>query len=59
MRYRVDTRHGWASFDEVDFVKALEMYREEGVRLRKCVDLYDDGEVIEGLEIHVTFQAVA
>lgn len=49
MRYRVDTRFGSASFDEKDEAKALELYRESGLRLSWCRGLDDDGEVIEGL----------
>lgn len=53
MRYRVDTRWGYASFGEDDEQKAREMYEDSGVRLVRCKDLNDEGEVIEGLPLGV------
>lgn len=55
MRYRVDTRFGYASFDEKDAKRARELYEQEGIRLRRCRDLFDEGEVIEGLPLGVDF----
>lgn len=50
MRYRVDFKNGagYASYDESDYMKALEMYAERGVRLRRCRDIHDEGIVIMG-----------
>ena len=51
MRFRVDLKYGYVSFDEKDIEKAWELYREFGVRMRKCVDISDEGQVIAGLPI--------
>jgi hypothetical protein len=55
VRYRVDLRFGYASFDESQEARARELYQAEGVRLRRCTDLFDEGEVIEGLPLEVEF----
>lgn len=52
MRFRVDTRYGWISFDEKDEAKAREYYASgDALRLRLCADLHDEGTVIEGLPL--------
>lgn len=49
MRYRVDFEHGgYASYDASEYERAVQLYREQGVRLRQCKDIYDEGTVIEG-----------
>ena len=48
MRYRVDLEYGYISFDATEYPKALELYRREGVRIRQCKDIHDEGIVIEG-----------
>lgn len=48
MRYRVDLEYGYISYDEKDKDKALALYEERGVRLRRCKDIFDDGLVIAG-----------
>lgn len=48
MRYRVDLEYGYISYDEKDHDKAVEMYRERGVRLLVCRDIFDEGTVIAG-----------
>lgn len=54
MRYRVDLEHGgYISYDVGDYNKALEVYREEGIRIRQCEDIHDEGIVIEGEPIYV------
>jgi len=54
MRYRVDFENGsgYASYDESEYAKALELYKERGIRLRKCRDIHDEGIVIEGAPIY-------
>lgn len=50
MRYRVDTKYGYASFDEKDEAKARAFYEDCGFCLRLCKDLFDEeGEVLEGV----------
>ena len=56
MRYRVDTLYGYASFHSSEEAKARECYEREGLRLRHCVDIYDDGVVIEGLPLNVSIK---
>ena len=47
MRYRVELPYGsWASYDEKGEALALDLYASEGLRLRRCENLLDDGEVI-------------
>jgi hypothetical protein len=56
MRYRVDLRYGSASFDKRDYPRAKALYDEEGLRIVKCHDLFDqDGEVLEGAPLGVDF----
>jgi predicted alpha-1,6-mannanase (GH76 family) len=54
MRYRVDTRTGYVSFDFADEEKARALYTEEGIRLRVCRDIFDEGVVIDGAPIFAT-----
>ena len=57
MRFRVDTHFGYVSYDEADEAKARALYKAEGLRLRRCVDLFDDvGVVLEGLPLGVDFR---
>jgi hypothetical protein len=52
VRYRVDFPYrSWISFDERDAEKAIELYKSNGVRLRMCDDLHDEGTVIAGLPL--------
>lgn len=54
MRWRVDTRAGYASFDERDEARARELYASEGIRLVRCVDVFDErGEVVAGLPLGI------
>ena len=46
MRIRVDTKYGYASYSMSDRDRALEYFANEGMRLRLCKDIYDDGYVI-------------
>lgn len=49
MRYRVDFAHGgYASYDESEKDRAWELYREQGIRIRRCKDIFDEGVTIEG-----------
>lgn len=48
MRYKVELRYGSASFDESQKDRALELYAQEGLRLRLCQDLHDEGVVVSG-----------
>ncbi len=49
MRYRVDTRYGYVSYDETDEAKARALYEDEGVCLRLTADLNDEvGVILEG-----------
>ncbi len=48
MRWRVDTRFGYISFDESEEGKAREHFEREGVALRRCDDIHDEGEIVEG-----------
>ncbi len=58
MRYRVDLRFGSASFDESEEAYARDLYESEGVRLVRCVDLFDQGEAIDGLPADISFPAM-
>jgi len=51
MRYRVDFEGGYASFDEKQKGKAERLYKQCGIRMRLCEDLYDEGIVIKGRPI--------
>ncbi len=55
MRYRVDTRYGYVSFDKDDEDKARALFAEEGVALRVCVDLHDPGILIDGVDVSGTW----
>lgn len=49
MRIRVDYEYGYASFDESERERAEQFYEEHnGIRMRLCRDLFDEGEVIRG-----------
>lgn len=49
MRYRVDFEYGgYASYDESEYERALKLFQEQGVRLRRCRDIHDEGIVIAG-----------
>lgn len=48
MRYRVDFEYGYASYDASEYDRAYELYKERGIRIRQCKDLFDEGIVIEG-----------
>ena len=50
-RYKIDLEYGYVSYDEKDYDKAMELYKSEGIRLRKCSDLFDEGVVIAGKPI--------
>ena len=52
MRYRVDTRYGYASFDAGDEAKARDLYAREGIRLIWCKDFDDPGIVVEGVPLN-------
>lgn len=52
MRYRVDFASGYASFDGSEFERAVELYKERGIRLRQCRDIHDEGVVIMGEPIY-------
>lgn len=53
MRYRVDFANdsGYISLDGSEFEKAVELYKERGIRLRQCKDIHDEGVVIMGAPI--------
>lgn len=48
MRYKVETKYGYASFDEKDKHKAMQLFEQEGVRLFKCKDIHDEGLLLQG-----------
>lgn len=48
VRYRVDTRYGYISYGSQDYDKALKYFQDEGIRLRLCKNIFDDGHVIAG-----------
>lgn len=53
-RYRVDFKFGgYISLDESEYDKALSLYKEQGIRLRYCNDVFDEGIVIEGPPVYV------
>lgn len=53
MRWKVDLKYGYASFNESDKEKAWDLFHDEGIRIRKCKDIMDDeGIVVEGLPIY-------
>jgi hypothetical protein len=47
-RWRVDFEYGYISLDISEKEKAWELYRERGIRIRRCRDLFDDGVVVAG-----------
>lgn len=51
MRFRVDMKYGYASFSTDDAEKAYALYEQEGIRIRLCKNIFDEGDVIEGLPI--------
>lgn len=51
MRYRVDFEYGYVSFGEQDVEKAWELYHERGIRIRRCRDIFDDGQLLAGAPI--------
>lgn len=53
MRYRVDfsTGSGYISLDESEYDRAVELFKERGLRLRRCKDIHDEGVVIMGSPI--------
>lgn len=51
VRYRVDFQYGYISFDESDSERAFELFRDGGIRIRRCADIFDDGVVIDGSPI--------
>lgn len=53
IRYRVDFENdsGYISLAEHEYSKAVELFKERGVRLRKCKDIHDEGIVIMGAPI--------
>lgn len=46
MRYRVDLRYGYASYDESDVERAIDLYAREGLRMFR----EDTREVLLGAE---------
>ncbi len=60
MRYQVDTRYGYVSYDESDEAKARALYEDEGVCLRLCADLFDHvGVILEGTPVDMRKAAAA
>jgi hypothetical protein len=55
----VDLRHGYASFDETEEPRARKLFAAEGLRLRRCRDVFDNGEVIAGLPLSVDLRKAA
>ncbi len=54
MRYKVQTRYGYVSYDERDEAKARALYADEGVCLRLTADLGDDvGVILEGTPLNM------
>jgi hypothetical protein len=51
MRYQVDLPYGSASYDERDTDRAWDLFQEEGIRIRRCRDIFDEGTVIAGSPI--------
>ena len=53
MRYRVDFDNGsgYISLDGSEFEKAMEIYKERGIRILQCKDIHDRGTVIFGAPI--------
>lgn len=49
MRWRVDLLSGYISYDEKEEAKARELYVQEGLRLRRCRDIHDEGEIVESV----------
>lgn len=48
VRLRVDLKYGYASYSMKDRQKALDLFSSDGIRLRLCKDIYDDGYVVAG-----------
>ena len=50
-RIRVDLKYGsYVSFAAADIQKAYDLYEREGLRVRFCRDIFDDGEIIDSKE---------
>jgi hypothetical protein len=47
-RLRVDTKYGYVSYSMKDKEKAMEIFKNEGIRLRLCKNIFDDGYVVAG-----------
>jgi hypothetical protein len=60
-RWTVDFSHGYVSFDDEEKEKAFELYREDSsaIRIRKCRDIFDEGEVVEGMFVVEDISSVA
>jgi hypothetical protein len=46
VRYRVDLKYGYISYGAQDYAKAIDIYQREGLRLKVCRDIFDEGHVI-------------
>jgi hypothetical protein len=47
-RLRVDLKYGYVSYSLVEQDRAMALFAEQGIRLRLCRDIFDDGTVIAG-----------
>lgn len=53
-RWRIDLEYGsYISLDISEGEKAWELYRERGIRLRRCRDIFDEGELVAGQPVVV------
>jgi hypothetical protein len=50
-RLRVDFAGGYVSFDDSERDRAWEFYRERGIRIVRCSDVFDEGIVVDGAPI--------
>ena len=51
MRYKVVFKNGsgYASFDERDYERALDLFKSEGIRMLRQKDIFDEGTLVFGL----------
>jgi len=47
-RLRVDLKYGYASYSLKEQQKAMDLFASDGIRLRFCKDIFDDGYVVAG-----------
>jgi hypothetical protein len=47
-RIRVELQYGYASYSFSDMRRALDLYYSEGIGLRFCRSIFDEGQIVAG-----------